>query len=131
MELLQQIESESINNALDKKRLEKSLVFFRLVLPMYNINRFPITGNTFSHTYDDRKIVIVSVSKAVASQSREKSDLFTPYLDRHGLHSWASRWPNIITTISKERFTKQQDRESINNHKIPSKICKKTLYDYT
>ena len=30
MELLQQIESESINNALDKKRLEKSLVFFEL-----------------------------------------------------------------------------------------------------
>ena len=30
MGLLQQIESESINNALDKKRLEKSLVFFKL-----------------------------------------------------------------------------------------------------
>lgn len=55
MELLQQIESESINNALDKKRLEKSLVFFRLILPMYNINRFSIIRSTFSHTYNNRK----------------------------------------------------------------------------
>ena len=87
MELLHQIESESINNALDKKRVEKSLVFFRLILPMYNINRFSITGSTFSHTYDNRKIVIVSVNKAVASKSRLPLNLPNYNLDRHGSHS--------------------------------------------
>ena len=68
MELLHQIESESINNALDKKRLEKSLVFFRLILPIYNINRFSIIGSTFSHTYDNRKIAIMSISNAMSAK---------------------------------------------------------------